>query len=235
MTRTYQCFLSGGEDELALHHAIRSPSPIHESPLSSPALAALDEALTAIHELPGEGLDWDDENDYEVSHDEDVDGEDEGCDDLEDDDEEDSEWDECMRRRMMFLQYARQETDRQPQFDGYRSISSTIVDVLRSVGCDQAQRLPLDEASHDAMISAENLKLVEPCLPPTTPSLTSASTSEDSEAETLVNSDNISIPILSPAIPALVEDMTIKVHLDDRIPASASITPTPAHPQLPTR
>lgn len=232
MTRTYQCFLSGSEDEFEMHAAaMRSPSPIHESPLSSPALEALDEALTAIHELPGEGFDWDDEaGDFGVEHREDDGDEDASGDEDEGEDEEDTEWDECMRRRMMFLQYARPDTDRQPQFDGYRSISSTIVDVLRSVGCDDT---PPNETGHEAMISAENLKLVDACPPPTTPSLTSAATSDESDADTLVNTD--SIPLCSPPIAVAIDDISIKATLDELVPVSASITPTPVHPQLPSR
>lgn len=215
MTRSYQCFLSDSNDE----YALQSPSPIHSSPLSSPALAALDEALTAIHELPGEDLDSDDEL---FAHQEDVDCEADADDYEEEDEEEDEteeEWDECMKRRMMFLQFCRQDADdRQPQFDGYRSISSTIVDVLRSVGCDQE---PQVASGNEAMVSAENLALVAPCtVPPTTPSLSSASTSEESEAETLVHSDNI--PLVSPA----AEELCIKLTIRDDTPVAVSITPT---------
>lgn len=222
MTRSYQCFLSDSNDE----YAIQAPSPIHSSPLSSPALAALDEALTAIHELPGEDLDSDDEL---FTHQEDVDFEadDDDYEQEEDEEEEEEEaeeeWDECMKRRMMFLQFCRQEADdRQPQFDGYRSISSTIVDVLRSVGCDQA---PQVASGNEAMVSAENLALVDPCaVPPLTPSLTSASTSEESETETLVHSDTI--PLVSPA----AEELCIKLTIRDDTPHSVSIEPTPLSP-----
>lgn len=221
MTRTYQCFLSDSQDE----YAIQSPSPIHSSPLSSPALAALDEALTAIHELPGEDLDSDDEL---FTHTEDIDCEadDDDCEEEEEEEEEtEEEWDECMKRRMMFLQFCRQDADdRQPQFDGYRSISSTIVDVLRSVGCDQEPA----ESGKEAMVSAENLAMVAPCaLPPMTPSLTSASTSEESETETLVHSDTI--PLVSPAAEELSLKLTIRD--DDTItPVLLSVTPTPLSP-----
>lgn len=54
-------------------------------------------------------------------------------------DEEDKEWEECMeRRRMMFAQMC-PERDPHPEFDGYRSISATLVDILRSVGCGEGE------------------------------------------------------------------------------------------------
>jgi hypothetical protein len=46
------------------------------------------------------------------------------------------EWSECFaRRRMMFASMRGLESDG-PQFEGYRSLSSTLADLLRSVSCD---------------------------------------------------------------------------------------------------
>ncbi|WVQ78904.1 hypothetical protein IAT38_000995 [Cryptococcus sp. DSM 104549] len=56
---------------------------------------------------------------------------------------DDEGWDECMeRRRMMFARLAQQEgsgaddRDRHPEFEGYRSISATLAQLLKSVGCE---------------------------------------------------------------------------------------------------
>ncbi|WVQ93647.1 hypothetical protein IAU59_000723 [Kwoniella sp. CBS 9459] len=56
--------------------------------------------------------------------------------------QEDREWEECMeRRRMMFARMCPQLNDeggeRHPEFEGYRSISATLVQLLKSAGCDQ--------------------------------------------------------------------------------------------------
>lgn len=228
MTRTYQCFLSDDEHPILRHS--RTPSPMYESPLSSPALAALDEALTAIHELPGETLDEEDE-DWAAELEADVEEEDEEADEDEEDEEE--EWDECMRRRMMFLQHCRQDADRQPQFDGYRSISATLADVLRSVGCDEPEadtavpRTP-SASSREATMSAENLALVNhPLATPGTPSLTSASTSEESEADTLVNAEQIAIALHHSAHVSPIIKPAVSVPLDMPVatpPVAAAIT-----------
>lgn len=47
-------------------------------------------------------------------------------------------WDECMqRRRMMFARLCTRENgDRHPEFEGYRSLSATLAELLKSVGCD---------------------------------------------------------------------------------------------------
>jgi hypothetical protein len=183
MTRSYQCFLSDANDEID-EHVVSSPSPINESPLSSPALGALDAALTSIVEVPCESLDSDDE----LYPEDDLDRIEEEDDDDEGDADEDRQWEECMeRRRMMFARMCGQEeSDRHPQFDGYRSLSSTLANLLKSVGCDEPT-----ESVHgpvETSVSAENLELrVGHERPLDTPSLTSGS-SDDSEAETLVNS-----------------------------------------------
>ncbi|ORY29813.1 hypothetical protein BCR39DRAFT_505396 [Naematelia encephala] len=55
----------------------------------------------------------------------------------EDEDCGDAEWEECMeRRRMMFAHMCRSSEgdERYPEFDGYRSISSTLVELLRQGG-----------------------------------------------------------------------------------------------------
>lgn len=189
MTRSYQCFLSGGKDNIDDY--ISSPSPIHESPLSSPALAALDAALTSIVEVPGESLDSDDD-DFDAEYAQEAEEEDD------EEEEDDRQWEECMdRRRMMFARMCGPEiTNRHPQFDGYRSLSSTLANILKSVGCeDEVPPIPGPIPGEDTM-SPQNLGLRK--YPPDTPSLTSGS-SDDHEVETLVNSltpimDSIAIP-----------------------------------------
>jgi hypothetical protein len=174
MTRSYQCFVDS--DRIDRN---RTPSPIHESPLSSPALAALDAALTSIVEVPYEALDSDDE---ESEYPEDVD-EDEDEDDEEE--EDDGQWEECMeRRRMMFARMCGQDADRHPQFDGYRSLSSTLANILKSVGCEDEETAPA-VTGIEAVISTETLPLGQ--YPPTTPSLTSGS-SDDYETDIFIQS-----------------------------------------------
>ena len=75
---------------------------------------------------------------------------------------EEKEWEECMeRRRLMFAMQNRNpheggrgggidrdcacgddENDRQPEFEGYRSISATLVDLLRSIESRQDEPPP---------------------------------------------------------------------------------------------
>ncbi|WOO80811.1 uncharacterized protein LOC62_03G004339 [Vanrija pseudolonga] len=51
--------------------------------------------------------------------------------------EEGDEWSECFaRRQMMFARMC--PLGRQPQFEGYRSLSQTLTDLLRSVGADSS-------------------------------------------------------------------------------------------------
>lgn len=54
------------------------------------------------------------------------------------------EWSVCFaRRRMMFARMSSLDRESaQPQFEGYRSLSATLVELLKSVGCDED-----DEAS----------------------------------------------------------------------------------------
>lgn len=171
MTRSYQCFLDTDKIERN-----RTPSPIHESPLSSPALAALDAALTSIVEVPCESLDSDDEESEYPDVDEDEDEEDE------DEDEDDGQWEECMeRRRMMFARMCGQDADRHPQFDGYRSLSSTLANILKSVGCDDESPVT---PGIEVAVSSDTLLLGQ--CPPATPSLTSGSS--DSEPDIFVQS-----------------------------------------------
>jgi hypothetical protein len=48
--------------------------------------------------------------------------------------EDDDEWDECFeRRRMMFARMCPLDSDAHPQFEGYRSLSATLVNLLQSV------------------------------------------------------------------------------------------------------
>ncbi|WWD16384.1 hypothetical protein CI109_100810 [Kwoniella shandongensis] len=69
------------------------------------------------------------------------DGEEDG-----DEDHQDKEWEECMeRRRMMFARMcpiggmSGEDGDRHPEFEGYRSISATLIQLLKSVGCDDVE------------------------------------------------------------------------------------------------
>jgi len=79
----------------------------------------------------------------------------------EEDDERDREWEICVeRRRMMFaLQTKSDEHERQPEFEGYRSISSKLVDMLRSI---EARREPSpeeedkDETDEERPVEAES-------------------------------------------------------------------------------
>ncbi|KAL1411812.1 hypothetical protein Q8F55_002779 [Vanrija albida] len=58
--------------------------------------------------------------------------------------DEGDEWSECFaRRQMMFARMC--PLGGQPQFEGYRSLSQTLTDLLRSVGCDSSD----DEAEAD--------------------------------------------------------------------------------------
>ncbi|KAK8861693.1 hypothetical protein IAR55_002516 [Kwoniella newhampshirensis] len=68
---------------------------------------------------------------------------------------EDKEWEECMeRRRMMFARMCPREGvsgedgDRHPEFEGYRSISATLIELLKSVGCDDAEEGGSDQFQH---------------------------------------------------------------------------------------
>lgn len=49
------------------------------------------------------------------------------------------EWSACFaRRRMMFARMSSLDRESaQPQFEGYRSLSATLVELLKSVGCDE--------------------------------------------------------------------------------------------------
>lgn len=48
--------------------------------------------------------------------------------------EESDEWDECFeRRRMMFARMCPLDSDAHPQFEGYRSLSATLANLLQSV------------------------------------------------------------------------------------------------------
>jgi hypothetical protein len=55
--------------------------------------------------------------------------------------DEDREWEECMaRRRMMFASMRRHSDGDEDRlgFDGYTSLSSTLAELLKSVGCEGA-------------------------------------------------------------------------------------------------
>lgn len=87
-----------------------------------------------------------------VSHDEEEPGQDDSTDDEEEvlrrlppspfatpedsdsEREDEGEWDECFeRRRIMFARMCPLESDAHPQFEGYRSLSATLVNLLQSV------------------------------------------------------------------------------------------------------
>ncbi|WVN87191.1 uncharacterized protein L203_102368 [Cryptococcus depauperatus CBS 7841] len=55
--------------------------------------------------------------------------------------EGDGVWNECMqRRRMMFAHMcSAQEGERQPEFEGYRSVGATLAELLKSIGCDDSE------------------------------------------------------------------------------------------------
>lgn len=56
------------------------------------------------------------------------------------------EWSDCfVRRRMMFARMCPNRDG--PQFEGYRSLSSTLVDLLRTVDCDDEERVASREES----------------------------------------------------------------------------------------
>ncbi|WVR03705.1 hypothetical protein IAU60_000700 [Kwoniella sp. DSM 27419] len=75
-----------------------------------------------------------------------------GSDDGETGQGEDAEWEECMeRRRMMFARMCpilgaggngNELNDRHPEFEGYRSISATLAQLLKSVGCQEDEEIP---------------------------------------------------------------------------------------------
>lgn len=49
----------------------------------------------------------------------------------------DEHWDECIeRRRMMFARMCPLDSDAHPQFEGYRSLSATLANLLQSVASD---------------------------------------------------------------------------------------------------
>lgn len=51
--------------------------------------------------------------------------------------DDDDQWDECFeRRRMMFARMCPLDSDAHPQFEGYRSLSATLVNLLKSVASD---------------------------------------------------------------------------------------------------
>ena len=48
---------------------------------------------------------------------------------------EDHAWEECMQRRRMMFASMCGPKGCQPEFEGYRSVSSTLADILRNMGC----------------------------------------------------------------------------------------------------
>lgn len=125
--------------------------------------------------------------------------------------EGDDGWDECMqRRRMMFTRLCTRENgDRHPEFEGYRSLSATLAQLLKSVGCDDegdlAQTDGDEEAAEEDDDEAEKKQsrcqsldifglptLAQGSVTPTgTPSLVST---EESDAEYTIASPGISTP-----------------------------------------
>ncbi|ORX35259.1 hypothetical protein BD324DRAFT_652398 [Kockovaella imperatae] len=112
-------------------------------------------------------------------------------------DEEDREWEACMeRRRMMFAMRAQElkSEEHQPEFEGYRSLSATLAELLKSVGASDdvamgpsggpsvhvlsMQNLEDQEDGSVAEAPTNNLVLLShPIMP--TPSLLSSAGSED--------------------------------------------------------
>ncbi|ADV25142.1 Hypothetical Protein CGB_L0460C [Cryptococcus gattii WM276] len=125
--------------------------------------------------------------------------------------EGDDGWDECMqRRRMMFTRLCTRENgDRHPEFEGYRSLSATLAQLLKSVGCDDEDDLAQtdgdEEAAEEDDDEAEKKQsrcqsldifglptLAQGSVTPTgTPSLVST---EESDAEYTIASPGISTP-----------------------------------------
>ena len=101
--------------------------------------------------------------------------------DCEENDEEDREWEECMKRRRMMFANMCSDRDPQPEFDGYRSISATLVDLLRSAGCGEGEGVHTPTSTpmgvEDASEIFANFRLAQ--VPGSrTPSLVSSASSE---------------------------------------------------------
>ena len=85
--------------------------------------------------------------------------------------EEDREWEECMeRRRLMFTMrnISLSDDDRQPAFEGYKSLSATLVDLLCSVGCGDSPAGSSSAVDTEAfmehsphLLSLQNLEVIE--------------------------------------------------------------------------
>lgn len=117
----------------------------------------------------------------------------EGCD-------EDKEWEECMERRRMMFANMCSERDRHPEFDGYRSVSAALVDLLRGAGCGEAQSprpsTPMEE-EEGTIVHTHSVpmfsRLRESNLPEfSTPSLVSSTGSEaESGVETPARASSV--------------------------------------------
>ncbi|KAL7424688.1 hypothetical protein Q5752_000372 [Cryptotrichosporon argae] len=70
-----------------------------------------------------------------------------------DDDGAEAEWDECDRRRMMFARMcpgSLEPGNAQPQFEGYRSMSATLAELLRQISGDDGPETPRVRKRDDA-------------------------------------------------------------------------------------
>ena len=119
----------------------------------------------------------------------------------------------------MFAMRAEQkEDDRQPEFEGYRSLSATLVELLRTVGCEDG---PVTPSQH--LLSEHNLggqlEITgtahpvtpiplgvdsEPIIP--TPSLLSSASSEDDSV--VICSPAQRSPLRMVSVPILIGPMT---------------------------
>lgn len=70
----------------------------------------------------------------------------------------DDGWDECMqRRRMMFARLCTRENgDRHPEFEGYRSLSATLAELLKSVECDDEDGSTQEDEEEQAVEEDDN-------------------------------------------------------------------------------
>ncbi|OXG10503.1 hypothetical protein C366_06747 [Cryptococcus neoformans Tu401-1] len=123
----------------------------------------------------------------------------------------DDGWDECMqRRRMMFARLCTRENgDRHPEFEGYRSLSAKLAELLKSVECDDEDGSTQEDEEEQAVEEDDNGReerqsrsrnlnifglstLAQRSITPTgTPSLVST---EESDAEYTIASPSMGTP-----------------------------------------
>lgn len=188
---SFNCFIPNRPHEDVESPVKATSNPAYllsSSPLSSPSLAALDEALcSSLAEISADSIDL--QTPLGHSDDEEDEDEDEDHDKEESEQHEDREWEQCMeRRRMMFARMCKrapgasvgastEDSSRYPEFEGYQSVFARIHEVMKSAGCDLEtcdEERSVEEACGDEeeegnkprfpvvrRMSAENLKLVE--------------------------------------------------------------------------